>query len=1487
MATYLREQYAANNKSYLDFTGSYTGTNDKNFQIQVKTNGSSGAASRLVFRWRKQDAYADYTGDWSSWMFQDGSTAPETAGNWGTEIAVNTSYSLSDGMSIKFTRPDKNDYTVGDHWIFKCFSDLKLSNDVNLNYDYLESIDIGEDRNLLAISKETGDVAIIEGIDTDNPILSNTTTNIGSVNPGFTLDFEKKNKEVYIAKGKDKPPIWLGYNKNLGMYGMGENSVIKAEAAMPVVVSSTAGPNRMTFDRSVAFRAGATNSKDAKIIVGIKDEDHENAAFNNNEGKFYIYNIDDEHITTVQVPTPIRAIRKYYGRNRGSGTSAYCDGFVIMRDHASSKTGLHYGDLEKCIAVLDFYDLNSDTASGIIPGTQYNKIHSIYLDSPNFDGANNTGKVRYFHDFLVVGKYGGGLSTAIDDKMNVKFVLSAEKGSFEDWNDQYAHQYSWLWTVGGIEAEYEEASGNSANLALGGWDVLCEGAHLDVIDLPDWSGGTGDGVKIDGYQHSAFDDITPLTNETCLEDEFFQNPHGYTESTTNLFPIDGDLTKVKRERGWYWVVPTGVQKDNTLIGFGPQIYNPQSKNGTSDTTVGRTPAWYVVKAQDAQLEGVKGKHGIINVPGRHSLFNAGMDDTGVNPTIGWTCEYRPTISYNSGNTSNRIGAQWYDSSDVADQIAHKGRLSVPGSMSQDEARFWEITQGGEQGMTGPYFLDGDDACTGSFNASSYEPASGYNVDNINKQTLTSLRWVTHMIQPFNISGQGFHKMLSHTQDWTGNPDYDSLEKWQNATDITGSFTELLNNPTDGQGVFRHKAIPSVKPLFGDDGTVTVTTLSTSSHARKRMMFSYVRPGNRKYLSFRMGLEPAAPMTYLVTKGTYPMVDLFPNDWNTGTQNAYTNWMENSSLMQSSLHTEFYQSGTYFYQPTSGTNGSANARKRHYLQDYSEANQPDDDKNSYRMPETNWNIPEADWKHGGNNIVWYPENAKHQDVVWSVQTGNHVKEGIFYLDIGGPGSANATNTWLSGTPVDYFGITAPTLDSSGSWQGPSGAGCKTLFYRATLVLDGYQETVFLSDTAKLDGLEEATLIYPVNFSVYLEEAALNKRVTAVAIYRAYHSSDKTDPDKPDTLYRFLTEVKLRDFNWSDTNNRWEYPIKDNGDVEGTYEAINGIHQEMYNLHINYGVNATVNAYMFVGNCEHTEIEDADNYIFRSQPGKYSIFDWSSQFLQMPFVPIAMKGFQGKLYVFSENQTSVINPEGFYIEDTIEGIGCIGPKAMMVTDAGFIFADYRNIYVCTPQIQAVGDKILTVDTFGWSNLSTEVKSKCRLGYDAKRKAFLIFFSTSDSIHRVWAYSYRSGRWDLWETDKEVRDTLLTKDGATICLYSDNRIGKLLQDENNRYDWEWKSKKINMGTTMIDKKIRNIKIEANNRANTDVRYDVGGGFTQGIDVSTSFSGSNNTAIKLQNADKGKTHWVKARVTGDNGSGTDYKVHALSVIYKPKRAK
>jgi len=186
--------------------------------------------------------------------------------------------------------------------------------------------------------------------------------------------------------------------------------------------------------------------------------------------------------------------------------------------------------------------------------------------------------------------------------------------------------------------------------------------------------------------------------------------------------------------------------------------------------------------------------------------------------------------------------------------------------------------------------------------------------------------------------------------------------------------------------------------------------------------------------------------------------------------------------------------------------------------------------------------------------------------------------------------------------------------------------------------------------------------------------------------------------------------------------------------------------------------------------------------------------------------------------------------------------------------------------------------------------ENKKDVRCGYDAKRKAFLVFYYRG-TTYRCWGYSTLKNRWDLWETPNKVMDTAITKDGATLMLMEDNRLMKFLSSTSQRLDWEWESKRMGLGNTMVDKKIRNLKIESNNRNMTTLSYKLDGdsSWKTGTDISSNFTGSNNRALALEAGDKTKkVHWIKTKITGDNASaGNDIKTYATSVIYKSKRPK
>ena len=54
-----------------------------------------------------------------------------------------------------------------------------------------------------------------------------------------------------------------------------------------------------------------------------------------------------------------------------------------------------------------------------------------------------------------------------------------------------------------------------------------------------------------------------------------------------------------------------------------------------------------------------------------------------------------------------------------------------------------------------------------------------------------------------------------------------------------------------------------------------------------------------------------------------------------------------------------------------------------------------------------------------------------------------------------------------------------------------------------------------------------------------------------------------------------------------------------------------------------------------------------------------------------------------------------------------------------------------------------------------------------------------------------------------------------------------------------------------------------------------------------SPNFTGATNRAVKIDLADN-KNHWIRIQATANNTqSGSNVRLHALSVVYKPKRPK
>lgn len=711
----------------------------------------------------------------------------------------------------------------------------------------------------------------------------------------------------------------------------------------------------------------------------------------------------------------------------------------------------------------------------------------------------------------------------------------------------------------------------------------------------------------------------------------------------------------------------------------------------------------------------------------------------------------------------------------------------------------------------------------------FGPVISNDSSNISQRKFYGAKWVTYNI-PVDTEGVVQQPILLHQLDW--NDSNSNQEQWNGRT-IGNVHSDYF--AAEGGRDWIKGSVPSYQPLFGAKGRFHIWGDEDDDFSRMGMI--YYRPGSYKVFNIKASKETSDSNSHW-TNAEKPW--LFPSAHN----NTYTQW------------------GTGTFPGRSGQKVPIDAGA--------------DDK-------MRWRLSEGSKGYKLKTDASVP-NSNERMFIMGVKNGDADIIKFCKVAFNNTTFTTATNEWES--EAGWLSFTSATESSAENWIGPT---AKTLYYKIAFVYDGYQETPLM---AKREVFYDGDVITgQISFQVKIDSAfVLSKRIQSMTVYRAL--SLDSNVAEPDTLYRFMEEIDLLQFNFDEGDDVWVADITDTGDTEGTYESINGISEKLHSMDVNYTCNTQQNGYHFVSNLKHTQILNAENYVFRSLPGKFSLFDWSTNIVQLSFTPTTLKGFMGKVYAFGQRNVSVINPETLGIEDDIEGIGCISPKHMMISDAGMFWVDYNNVYIAAPTMNTVGDNMIDIDTYGWNNLTMQQKDSVRLGYDAKRKAFLLFFTTVVGVttyYRCWAYSMPNQRWDLWETGGHVMDTVATKDGSCIMLMKDGRICKYLSHPSNKRDWVWESKKLTLDNDMTDKKLRNIKSEASSRTNTTLKYMVDGSsiWESGTDISTNFTGATNRAVKIDLADN-KNHWIRIQATANNTqSGSNVRLHALSVVYKPKRPK
>ena len=321
----------------------------------------------------------------------------------------------------------------------------------------------------------------------------------------------------------------------------------------------------------------------------------------------------------------------------------------------------------------------------------------------------------------------------------------------------------------------------------------------------------------------------------------------------------------------------------------------------------------------------------------------------------------------------------------------------------------------------------------------------------------------------------------------------------------------------------------------------------------------------------------------------------------------------------------------------------------------------------------------------------------------------------------------------------------------------------------------------------------------------------KRVTAVRIYRA--TSVSTTDRKIGGFYHFVTEIDITEtepasintgsyndglsasVNEGDqhANNYRVFNYTDSGASGATYETMSGLLEGMEDSNVQYKLSTQLNDSLFMANCAHHSQDTASNILYKSLPYKPSCVNWAFDLLRLPWVPTAIKAYNGRVYVFNENETLKIDPNNMFIEDTFNGAGCLGPDAVCVSDYGMMYCDNNNIYHHTGGIPTpVGDSILTSDSsIGYLDLLDTSSYNPKIIFDSKRKCFIVYLSTT----RAWSFNVVRQTWNLWENPNLI-GVLNGKEGEVLGIDSSGGdLYQMYKSTTLKDNWYWTSKKISM--------------------------------------------------------------------------------------------
>jgi hypothetical protein len=460
-----------------------------------------------------------------------------------------------------------------------------------------------------------------------------------------------------------------------------------------------------------------------------------------------------------------------------------------------------------------------------------------------------------------------------------------------------------------------------------------------------------------------------------------------------------------------------------------------------------------------------------------------------------------------------------------------------------------------------------------------------------------------------------------------------------------------------------------------------------------------------------------------------------------------------------------------------------------------------------------------------------------------------------------------------------------------------------YYRLSYIYDGYQEGPLSNGVWQYNDTKSRGRL---SVSIKLNEPS--RRLSHVCLYRKDDTNDN---------YKLVKQISTEG-GWRIEGVTYRKVIGDSGQLGASYAARTGLSEVLDTIKVKYGISQEIDGYLFVGDCSHERIQNASNMLFRSKPGMFSIFDYVNDFQTLKSKPTALINFNGRLYAFDSANIYKINQHSLTIEDIYEGIGCLGPNSVTVTEYGMFFADRNGAYMhngTAPQkiseaIHVGGDLTKFEDVgsdniydLSWTNtIGSNLYETPKVVFDADTTSvlFVVDFTTSKTFGEeersfsksfIWSYNITNTRWDLWELaeGEEVGIPFVGKEGEVCIPIGSGIFHSRGSQSKKRYTWI--SKKLTMEEDSILKVYNKVKING-----VTTNLSLGGdnlGSSDRLLLATSSGAITTADLNYSSSDTGYSSY-KIRGTNKKGRWLQVKledmtepVDSLGIIFRRKGTK